>query len=155
MRFLWLNCISNCCSSKPIMTSRFVESEAPPRLYKPGPPPLILTTQALLLQVLLLRRPLPSPSAAFCIPIASAARIALARAGLQNSARRRSCTGRGQSGFLEASWRDCSLPERLLHLHLGVNERLLCLLLGDHSWDCTANLFLHRRRSLLQARPVE
>jgi hypothetical protein len=84
MRFLWLNCTSNCCSSKPIMTSRFVESEAPPCLYKPGPPPLILTTQALLLQVLLLMRPLPSPSAAFSIPIASAARTALARVGLRN-----------------------------------------------------------------------
>ena len=35
-------------------------------------------------QVLLLRRHLPSPSAAFCIPIASTARTALARVGLRN-----------------------------------------------------------------------
>ena len=28
-----------------------------------------------------------------------------------------------------------------------MNERLLHLLPGDRLWDCTANLFLHRRRS--------
>ena len=39
---------------KTIITSRFVESEAPPRLYKLGPSPLILT-----IQVHFLRRPLP------------------------------------------------------------------------------------------------
>ena len=37
--------------------------------------------------------------------------------------------------------------ERLLRLLPGVNERLLRLLPGDRSWDCTANLFLHRHRS--------
>ena len=41
------------------------------------------TPQALS-QILLLRRPLPSPSIALCISIASTARIVLARAGLQN-----------------------------------------------------------------------
>ena len=37
--------------------------------------------------------------------------------------------------------------ERLLRLFPGVNERLLRLLSGDRSWDCTANLSLHRHRS--------
>ena len=39
------------------------------------------------------------------------------------------------------------MNERLIRLLPGVNERLLRLLLGDRSWDCTANLFLHRHRS--------
>ena len=39
------------------------------------------------------------------------------------------------------------MNERLLRLLPGVNERLLRLLPGDRLWDCTANLFLHRRRS--------
>ena len=39
------------------------------------------------------------------------------------------------------------MNERLLRLLPGVNERLLRLLPGDRSWDCTANLFLHRHRS--------
>ena len=37
--------------------------------------------------------------------------------------------------------------ERLLRLLPGVKERLLRLLPGDRSWDYTANIFLHRRRS--------
>ena len=39
------------------------------------------------------------------------------------------------------------MNERLLRLLPGVNERLLRLLSGGRSWDCTANLFLHRYRS--------
>ena len=53
------------------------------QLYKETSPSHSNTPQALS-QVLLLRRPLISPSVAFCIPIASIARTVMIRAGLRN-----------------------------------------------------------------------
>jgi hypothetical protein len=57
----------NCRSSKPFVTSRFVEPEAS-RAYISQHPLLPSSLISSILKVLLFRRPLPSPSAAFCLP---------------------------------------------------------------------------------------
>ena len=161
-------------SSKSIRASRFDESESTAQLYKPAPSPLILTHKLLLL-VLLLRRPLPSPSVAFCnphrfllqlpfaIPIASTARTVLARAGLRNLfslkvlyriavnqvfEERLDATTRSLNDY---SWR----RERLLRLHPGdQNDYFVYFLvivrgIALRSSSCIDVVRLH------QARPIE
>ena len=80
------------------------------------------------------------------IPIASVARTALARAGLRNLCSLKVLHGARAIRFLGsvltrllAPWTTTSSTSR--------RERLLRLLPGDRSWDCTANIFLHRPRS--------
>jgi hypothetical protein len=115
----WLVNGANWWPSLHLEVSRFIPPSS--RInYKRRPAPSHFNTTLSSSQVLLLRRPLTSPSVAFCIPIASTARTVLVRAGLRNL-----CSAEillriaRQSGFLGASWRDCSLPEHLRPLLPG------------------------------------
>ena len=114
-------------------------------IIKGDQPPLILTQHSQALRYSYLGDQSLLPQLLSAIPIASAASTVLTRAGLRNL-----CNAEilleiaGQSGFWGASWRGCSLPDRLLRLLTGgrmnvyvldflVAERLRPLLPGGRT----------------------
>ena len=101
-RMMVLILTSNCHSSKPNRASRFIEPEVPPHLYKPAPPPLILTDSTTCFRYSCLGDLSLLPQLLSAIPIASGASTVLARAGLRNLCNAEIRLGiAGQSGFWE------------------------------------------------------
>ena len=139
--------------------SRFILTSFRINYIKRLDPSHSYTPQALF-QVLLLRRPLPSPPVIFCIPIASTAHTVLARAchrnlytlkfllgiaGNQIFGERLDATARSLSDYVVyvlAAWTTTSSTS-------WWRERLLHLFSGDRLWDYTTNHFLHQFRTAI------
>ena len=99
-----IHCTSNCRSSKPIRASRFVESKAPPQLYKPAPPPHLLSHSSTCFRYSCLGDLSLLAQLLSAIPIASTTSMVLARAGLRNLCTAEILLGiAGQSGIWRAS----------------------------------------------------